>query len=351
MSNNKKLLYFFGRPFSPLYGAAMKIRSTLYQKGLLRSYHLPVPVISVGNLTMGGTGKTPMVAYLVEKMIKKGFSPAIISRGYGGKASEKINVVSNGKNILLAADMAGDEPRLLAELLPSTPVLTGIVRALPCRYAIDKLSCNLLILDDGFQHMAVLRDINLALFNANTLAGNSRVFPGGDLREPISSLNRADAFLITDVNDSNRKRADLFKELLKKRFPKIPTFRCSYRAESVLASDGQQLPLSGELALPFYGLCGIAQPKNFHQSLKNAGIQLTDFSELRDHHSYQRKDVRKIEERALASGAAGIITTEKDLVKLKLLPFTLPLYVLKMKVDAEKSLAHFIDQRLSAIGE
>jgi len=194
MSDSRKNLYLLGRPFSPLYSTVMMLRASLYDRHFFRRYKLEAPVISIGNLTMGGTGKTPVVSHLATFLQGQGYRPAIISRGYGGEAGNRVNVVSDGKTIYLDAKQAGDEPRLLAETLPGIPVLTGIVRVLPCRHAIHAMGCNILLLDDGFQHLAVDRDINIVLFSAATLAGNSRVFPGGDLREPVSALRRADVF-------------------------------------------------------------------------------------------------------------------------------------------------------------
>jgi len=134
---------------------------------------------------MGGTGKTPCVQFVSRYMQQKGYKVAIVSRGYGGSAHEKVNLVSTGEKPLLSAEEAGDEPRLHADLLPGVTVATGIVRKLTCQYVVDQLNCDAIILDDGFQHLGVQRDINLVLFNSSTLAGNSRVFPGGDLREPV----------------------------------------------------------------------------------------------------------------------------------------------------------------------
>ena len=180
----KRLGFMLGRPLAPLYSLAMLARAQGYRRGLFASHKMPVPVISVGNLLMGGTGKTPLVQYLAQLLQNEGWKPAIISRGYGGRAKDRVNVVSNGQQVLLDAVQAGDEPLLLAESLPGVPVLTGIVRHLPAREAIA-MGADVLVLDDGFQHLAVQRDVNLVLFNADRLAGNSRVFPGGELREPV----------------------------------------------------------------------------------------------------------------------------------------------------------------------
>ncbi len=166
MLKKLNILFTLGRPFSPLYGAAMQAREKLYRSGTLKSHSLPVPVISIGNLVLGGTGKTPTVHYVAKLLKKAGMSPAIISRGYGGSANNPVNIVSDGHKLLLSPEVAGDEPYMLAQMLPQLPVITGSKRINPCTCAIEKFGANILILDDGFQHMAVSRDINLVLFDA-----------------------------------------------------------------------------------------------------------------------------------------------------------------------------------------
>lgn len=346
MSNSTNILYALGRPFSPLYGALMRLRASLYQRNILRRHAMPVPVISVGNLTMGGTGKTPIVASLAAFLQKQGFKPAIISRGYGGAANNRVNVVSDGRQLLMSASQAGDEPRLLAESLLSIPVLTGIVRVLPCRHAIEKMGCDILLLDDGFQHLAVERNINLALFNAETLAGNSRVFPGGDLREPVSALNRADAFLLTGVDEGNQERSSRFGQLLQQRFPDRPIFFCSYSPQCARNHfDNNPLPLS-DLPTPLYGFCGIAHPDAFRKSLNDLKLSLTGFTGLRDHQPYTAQLLRQIEKKAVMSGAKALITTAKDRVKLQELPFSLPLFRLEMSAGVPDDLHRFIMKKL-----
>lgn len=342
-------LYLLGRPFSPLYGSIMKIRESLFLKDVRKRYTLKVPVISVGNLTMGGTGKTPIVAMLAKHLQEQGLRPAIISRGYGGAAGNKVNVVSDSKRVLLDSKAAGDEPCFLAASLPGVPVLTGIVRILPCRYAIDKLNCNVLILDDGFQHMAVKRDLDLVLFNAASLAGNSRVFPGGDLREPISALKRCDAFVLTGMTEERKERALKFAELLQGRFPGKPVFFCSYGITGARSlRDNNTLELSN-LPTPLFGFCGIAQPQLFHKTLVTSEIALSGFMPLKDHQAFTPSLMEKIIQQAKKSHAKGLITTEKDLVKFKEADFSLPCFSLRMAVQQEQKLASFVKDHLTRI--
>jgi tetraacyldisaccharide 4'-kinase len=333
--------YFtLGRPFSPIYSLAMRLREKLYRRGMLQSYRLEVPVISVGNLTMGGTGKTPMVQYLARLLQSNGFHPAIVSRGYGGTASAKVNLVSDGSTLLLDAEIAGDEPRLLAETLPGVPVLTGIVRRLPAQRAVE-MGADVLLLDDGFQHLQVIRDINLVLFSTDRLAGNSRVFPGGDLREPVTALHRASYFVMTGVRDGNREQAIRFGELLHTKFSRIPIAHTGYRVESLvtLSPAGMIEVVTGDLLgqEKCFGFCGIAHPESFWQVVKGCRIELVDFLPLDDHQRYSKALLDKLIAKAQQSGAMCLVTTEKDLVKLANLAsgITMPLYGLRMQVEAD----------------
>ncbi|MCK5070166.1 MAG: tetraacyldisaccharide 4'-kinase [Desulfocapsa sp.] len=333
----------FGRPFSPIYSAIMRARESLYQKNIKKRYKLDVPVISVGNLTMGGTGKTPIVGLLASMLLEKGFKPAIISRGYGGAADNKVNVVSDGNEIFMDPKAAGDEPCFLAANLPGIAVLTGIVRVLPCRHAIEKLGCNILILDDGFQHMAIKRDLDLVLFSAAKLAGNSRVFPGGDLREPVAALKRCNAFLLTGMTEELKERADKFAKLLSERFPDKPIFLTSYKSVGAKSLADDEISDLSELPSHLYGFCGIAQPELFKKSLTEENVQLTGFLPLKDHQPFTSALIKKINQQATDSGAKGLITTEKDIVKLKQEHFDLPCYSLKMEVSTNSDFDTFID--------
>ncbi len=346
MSQQFSLLNFFGRPFSPLYSAVMKIREKLYHNGVKKRHRLAVPVISVGNLTMGGTGKTPVVSLLASTLLEAGFKPAIISRGYGGAAGNKVNIVSDGTEVLLEAEAAGDEPCFLGHSLPGINVLTGIVRILPCRYAIEQMDSDVLILDDGFQHLSVQRDLDLVLFSAATLAGNSRVFPGGDLREPISALERCSAFLITGVTEELLARATQFKELLQKRFPHKEVFFASYQPVAVQSLDNGTTHSIDSLPSPLFAFCGIGQPQLFQKTLTDQGIDLSGFLPLRDHQAFTPSLLKKITNQAESSGALGIITTEKDLVKIKKGNFNLPCFSLQMEVVPDAEFTVFINARI-----
>ncbi|MBC8208512.1 MAG: tetraacyldisaccharide 4'-kinase [Desulfobulbaceae bacterium] len=351
MINNKNLLFSLGRPFSPLYSWIMKLRAAFYKKEVLRSTRMETPVISVGNLTMGGTGKTPLVCYLAKLLRNQGLRPAIISRGYGGSTKNRVNVVSNGKDLFLDANEAGDEPRLLAELLPGVPVLTGIVRALPCRHAVMEFDCNVLILDDGFQHLGVQRDIDLVLFHGDELAGNSRIFPGGDLREPVSALERATAFVLTNITPENNERNQRFAHLLKERFPQKPVFFICTSTQFFRTQESATPVSVTELPQPLHGFCGIGKPDTFHHDLTAKGLDICSFTSYKDHQTYPPKLLNAISQTALQQGARGLVTTEKDLVKIGNSPLPLPLFALQLQITPEPQLDQFVLDHLKSLHE
>uniref|UniRef100_UPI004055D70B tetraacyldisaccharide 4'-kinase n=1 Tax=Candidatus Electrothrix sp. TaxID=2170559 RepID=UPI004055D70B len=337
--------YGLGRPFSPLYSAAMRLREKLYQKNIFKSTAFEVPVISVGNLTLGGTGKTPMVQFLARLLLDNGFRPAIISRGYGGATKERINIVSDGKEIFLGADYVGDEPRMLAESLPGVPVLTGIVRKLPAAEAV-RMGANVLLLDDGFQHMAIRRDLDIVLFSTDKLAGNSRVFPGGDLREPINALHRCHAFVLTSTNEENQERAESFKALLNKKFPNKPVFFSRTFPTGLLLqqANGEKTPVQAkEIAdQRCFAFCGIARPEGFQQTLKDLSIKPVALRPLADHFAYAAKTVRQLIREAQQHEANCFLCTEKDLVKLRQFDLRLPLYGVVMEAQPDQGVIDFI---------
>ena len=348
MSKALDIFFLLGRPFGPFYSAFMKSREKLYQRGVFRSYSLPVPVIAVGNLVLGGTGKTPTVQHLAGLLLQNGYHPAIVSRGYGGQSKKAVNVVSDGKNIFLSPKIAGDEPCMLAQSLPDVAVLTGAQRIFPCREAVDRLHADIIILDDGFQHLAVKRDIDIVLFDSTALAGNSRIFPGGSLREPISALNRCHAFLLTGENAANRERTQKFVKLLQKRFPGKPVFISSFNAYELRGPNGSII--GSPLQENFFAFCGIANPARFEKSLIGYGIQAVGFKAFRDHTPYDQTMVAQLCKKAVASGADKLVTTEKDFVKLQNCTLILPLYVLKVHHKVEQDFDLFVLDELKKTG-
>ncbi len=347
MLKSLQSLFFFGRPLGPLYGLAMMIREKMYEQGLFRQNSLPVPVISVGNLVLGGTGKTPTVRHLAKILLQQGYRPAIISRGYGGKSTQKVNVVSDGRSIFLTPEQAGDEPYMLAEAVPGVPVLTGTRRIHPCRRAVEEYNADVLILDDGFQHLAVGRDIDFVLFDATVLTGNKRIFPGGILREPLSALYRCDAFIITGSTIKNSGQAEHFGESLKTQFPGKPVFFASLTDSTLQCSDLEAAVPSPEE--PFFAFCGIANPGRFRESLNTMAIQQSGFLALPDHVRYNQAMMTDICRQAVASGARHLVTTHKDFVKIKNFDSPLLRYTVDTCLQTKDDFDHFVIKSLQKL--
>lgn len=341
------MLFYVGRLFSPLYSGLMRLRVALYQRGIISRFRLPVPVVSVGNLTMGGTGKTPMVL-LLARLFGDQRRVAIVSRGYGGRAPGSVNLVSDGRQIYLPAREAGDEPRWLADSLPGVAVLTGRRRILVARQAIANLQSELIILDDGFQHLAVERDLDLVLFSARSFLGNGWVCPGGPLREPLSALARADGFVITGVDEASRQVASRFRDRLQTRYPKIPVFLGSYQAVGLRHSHKEGLlPLQAGTATPVYGFCGVANPDSFRQTLVGSGFQVAGFQSFPDHHPFTVHELEALHRAAIRTGTATLITTEKDFVKVSALGLAIPIWVLCVSLRMEAGFEEFVLKTLA----
>ncbi len=342
--DSPNLLYFFGRPFSPLYSGLMTARARLYHRDFFKRHRVAAPVISVGNLTLGGTGKTPMVIYLARLLAD--YKIAVVSRGYKGKANNGVNLVSDGEQVILDARQAGDEPNLMANLLPGVAVLTGSKRIKPARYGVDKLGAQLVILDDGFQHLALQRDIDIVLFKVDSFMGNNRIFPGGDMREPLSALERASCFVLTCVDDNNREKAAAIQRALEKRFSSTPVFQASYEPKGLVPIGDDVVPVG---SFPCGGFCGLAYPRYFKKSLQQAGLDVVAFKGFADHHNYSSAQLHKLAKGAKQAGASALVTTEKDMVKLVGVKLELPVFALRMEMVLPQEFTTFIRERLAAV--
>lgn len=341
MDNITKIIFFIARPLGVFYAQVMRLRALCYLHDIFPRYKATVPVISVGNLTMGGSGKTPVVIHLARFLLEQGYKPAVISRGYGGKAHRPVNIVSDGVSLLLESYQAGDEPRLIAESVPGTIVLTGKKRHLPCQYAIDHYNCDILILDDGFQHMRVRRDIDLVLFNAASLFHHMHVLPGGLLREPFSALDRAHCFLIAGCNHGRPENIERFRSFLESNWPETQTLQTQYLPDSYVDREGKILPLPA-VSSPAYGFCGIASPDRFFHTINTLPLDIVGTKRFSDHHHYTPATLARIEKEAIDAGAEILLTTEKDLVKLASLHTNLPLYAIRMEIRTDTSFTVFI---------
>ncbi len=302
---------------SCLYRLVVWGRLKLYQKGLLKKKQLPCKVISVGNITLGGTGKTPMVAYLARELQKKGVKVGILSRGYKGRHERKGGVLSDGEKIYLTPAEAGDEPFMLAKMVPGIPLLVGKHRYAMGRYAHEQFGLDVLILDDGFQHIGLKRDLDIVLIDARGGFGNGHLFPRGPLRELLGGLRRASLFILSKAEPS--QALGEMENLLRNLAPATPIYHSRYRPVSLLeASSGRVLSpehIRGKKILAF---AGIADPGYFLYLLKGLGAEIVKAIRFPDHHNYAPKDLRMLRE--YIDKADMFITTEKDYVKLQKMP-------------------------------
>jgi tetraacyldisaccharide 4'-kinase len=307
-----------------VYALGVRLRTTVYDQGIIKSRQLPCVVISIGNVTMGGSGKTPLTIYIAKKLCHLGYRVAVLSRGYGGKAEKSGAIVSDGLQIFVSADVSGDEPYMMARQLTGTPVLVGADRYRSGKIAVRSFKPEVILLDDGFQHRRLARDLDLVLLDASKPGGNGYLFPRGVLREPLQSLRRGHAVILTrtqlDCENSNTCLGSLpdsipvFKSRHRPNIVKmIPAGNISevYPASGTLAQDLDVL--KGKRVLAF---SGIAANEIFFETLRAAGCRLVEAMPYRDHHRYSRADINQIRQNAEKQQASMILTTEKDYYRL-----------------------------------
>lgn len=318
------LIRFVLYALSLLYCGLVRISLSLYRYGLLRTEYLPCKVISLGNITVGGTGKTPTAQALAAAIRDAGYKVAILNRGYRAQSKELVGVVSDGHKIHMTAEEAGDEAYLLAKTLPGVPVLIGKRRDISGRYAVEKFAVDVVILDDGYQHWRLHRDIDIVLVDATNTFGNNYVLPRGTLREPLKNLQRAHAFLLTKVDQTDDSVA---KEKLKRFLHHINSRaviaesvhnpKYLYYLEQWFNRGAENMhgspDITGAQLLTF---CGIGNPKSFEHTLNSMGAICTSSIRYPDHHKYSLEDMHYIMQQALVHKVDYIVTTEKDAVKI-----------------------------------
>ena len=322
----EKLLLSVLVPFGWLYGMLGWLRSLCYRCGLMEIYRAEVPVIAVGNIAVGGTGKTPTVDYLVKFFHRQGKRVAVVSRGYGGSIRKGVAVVCDGEGPVLRAEICGDEPLLLARRNPRSMVLVAPRRKLGIATAVER-GAEIVLLDDGFQHLAVARDLDCVLLDSRCPLGNGRPLPAGLLREFPSALGRAGLFLLTRWNQECRPLP----------LPgEVPVVRSRHRLEnSLVGLDGQQVEVNRLAGLKGLAFSGIADPGQFFADLRRLGLELSAQMQFPDHVAYEEEQIRSI--RRAAADLDFLVTTEKDGAKLAAGDFPLPCYQVPLAMD-------FLDQ-------
>ncbi|MBW1714244.1 MAG: tetraacyldisaccharide 4'-kinase [Deltaproteobacteria bacterium] len=308
-------LTFFLRTISFFYGIAVRLRLIAYKAGFFRIEFLPACVVSVGNITVGGTGKTPFVAMLAEWASENGIGAAILSRGYKGKTSHNFLVVSDGTKVMATYDDAGDEAVLMAKKVSSIPVLTSKNRYLIGHLALRRFNPELLLLDDGYQHVSLHRDLDILLLDARRQFGNEWLLPCGPLREPLEGIERADLIVMTKC--AAGCNGNDMVDFLRKNFPEKPIFRSAHLPDQVIFPlDGRAYPpdfLSGKKVVAFAGL---AHPDDFLDMVKGLGANVVHFKAFSDHHSFTQDEIGKLASCKKVSEGDFLLTTEKDWVRI-----------------------------------
>ncbi len=347
-SRGVRILLWILKRLSHIYRVIVQLRHFLYEKGICRHHTLGCQVISVGNLTVGGTGKTPVVEVFARELQQAGRKVAILSRGYKKeepgllrKITDKIllrelhnapRVVSDGTRLLLDSAMSGDEPYMLASNLPNVVVLVDKNRVKSGRYAINKMGCDTLVLDDGFQYLALKHRVEIVLVDKTNPFGNENVLPRGILREPVKNISKADFVFITK---SDGKGVDDLRSRLHNLNPKAEIIECQHCARYLKdAFTHEKKSLDYLNGLNIAVVSGIAAPTGFENELKALGANIVDNSRFADHHRYSQQEIINIINKGKRLNADAIITTEKDVVRFpKMDRCDVPIYFLRVDIE------------------
>jgi tetraacyldisaccharide 4'-kinase len=319
-----------------VYGHGVAARNYLYDRGIFDVHDLGVRAISVGNITVGGTGKTPLVAYVARLLAEQGEKVCILTRGYGREDESKRILVSDRERILVRADTGGDEPVELAnKLLGEAIVIADADRVGAAEWARRKFGLTAFVLDDGFQHRKVKRDVDIVCVDATDPFGGGRLLPAGRLRERVTNLARADVIVITrveqvnDVSDLRSRISDIA--------PGATIVECRTHLTKIreMTEPNNGLDPNVLSVRSYFAFCGLGSPNNFFHLLRQNSIDPAGTRSFRDHHPYTQEEIEDIEQNARRSGANALITTAKDVVKLWGLDPTLPCDVAEIDVKID----------------
>lgn len=315
------------------YALAVRWRNRRYDRNPRLVHRVGVPVISVGNLTLGGTGKTPMVAWTARWLRQQGVRVTLISRGYGAEAG--------GVN---------DEALELERQLPDVPHLLNPNRVEAAELAIEEFACQTILLDDAFQHRRIHRDLDVVLIDALEPFGFGRVFPRGTLREPLSGLRRAGIVVLSRADMIDQDHRQQIRAKVAKLAPGAPWAEVRHAPETLLASSGARQPIACLAGLPVAAFCGIGNPAGFQHTLRACGYRIAAFREFPDHHPYSRGDIEGLASWARQTGAAAVVCTAKDVVKIGLDHLDrLPLWALAIGITFLAGQEHMEDKLAQTI--
>ncbi|EJP33868.1 tetraacyldisaccharide 4'-kinase [Selenomonas sp. FOBRC9] len=338
--------------FSLIYEQLVNLKLTMYRWGWAKKERLDCYVISLGNVTVGGTGKTPTAQHLAREISDMGYRVAILNRGYRAKWRGEVGIVSDGRTLKMDAETAGDEAFMLAKHLPNVPVLIGAQRAVTGRYAIEHFGAEVAILDDGYQHWQLERDMDILLVDAVNVFGNGYLLPRGTLREPLSHIDRADVCLMTKVDQAAPGAIahiwETFRSynqdglVLESIHQPRQFVRLSDWYEDIAAGGVPVTEMEGKKVL---AVSAIGNPASFEQTLADLGIEMVESMRYPDHHDYGERDMAEVLYRAETLGVEAIVITEKDAVKVPgdvvRAKWRIPMYVISVEVTLQKGREEF----------
>lgn len=342
------LLRWLAAPLAPLYGAVVGARNRAFDAHPERAARVEAPVLSVGNLSTGGTGKTPLTLFLAEGLMAQGWSNGVVSRGYGGSRRVDPMAVTPDSD----PRQCGDEPLLMARRLGAGRVVVARKRIVGARYALaSEPRPRLILLDDGFQHRALHRDLDLLLLDGSRLWGNGRTLPLGDLREPMGSARRAHALVVTRARQvRDRPAVEAWWAI---HGSGGPIFWVDFRIQALREwQTGARIPLPQPELHPAFAWCGLGNPQAFHADLVGAGLRLAGSRTFADHAIPSLRRFALLPSEAAACGAKLLVCTEKDAVKLRpehAALATLPLWIAEQGVEGGEPLLAWVCERLEAI--
>ena len=349
------------RMFSVVYGWGVIFKLKLYTWGFLKQHKLPCTVISLGNITVGGTGKTPTALRMASMIRDHGYRVVILNRGYRAGWKGDVGLVSDGNKMYMSVTEAGDEAYLLAKSLPGVPVVIGRNRTVTGEYAVKHLKAQVIILDDGYQHWQLARDLDIVLVDTLNVFGNNYLLPRGTLREPLEHLDRAHAFLLTKADQSSDSTRDSIRDTLQ-----------SFNQQAIVVESVHSPRYFVEIAEWYKGIrisnigmeglkeqkvlafSAIGNPSSFEQTLMDTGVAQVCGMRYPDHHTYTMAEMQQVMEKAVNEGVSALITTEKDAVKIPAefihSDRPLPLYVLTIEVcftDGQEAFLNLVKSRVT----
>src|ERR1044071_1797514 len=320
-------------PLGLLYGAVARARLRLYRSGFLKSENVGAPVVSVGNLTAGGTGKTPLVEWAGRALAREGLRACVLTGGYGRADEGRRVLTSDGARVLAEVAECGDEPRLLAERLPGVAaVVCDRDRVAAARWAREELGAEVFVLDDGFQHLRIARDLDVVTVDATAPWGGGAMLPRGRLREPVSGLARADCVVITRAELAG-DLGGLRAEVLRVGGGRAAVFTSRVMTLGLKSLSGVEVNLESVRVGAVGAFCAVGNPRAFFEHVRREGFELGYTRAFSDHHAYTQADIDAVSREAAGRGARALLTTAKDAVKLRGLDFALPCYVVETGLE------------------